>query len=122
MGLFGFSARKERLNWDHITTVEALESAYSNSSERAQLFFKHSTRCPVSAMALNAFESNWKTEEAEIHFIDLLSYRDVSQRLAEISGVRHESPQVIVVKNGEVIYADSHDSINASRIETKLKR
>lgn len=121
MGLFGFSGRKERLPWKHLQSIEQLEQSFANS-DKPQLFFKHSTRCAVSTMALNSFESNWNSEDADINFIDLLSNRDVSNRLAEISGVRHESPQVIVVKNGEIIYAESHSSINAARIETRLKR
>lgn len=123
MGLFGFSGRKERvqLPWKQMESIEDLMNAISNT-ERPQLFFKHSTRCAVSAMALNAFESNWTSEDADINFIDLLSHRDVSLKLAELTGVRHESPQVIVIKDREIIYAESHSNINAGRIETRLKR
>lgn len=121
MGLFGFSGSRKRLPWKQVQTVEELVKAVSNT-EKPQLFFKHSTRCAVSAMALNAFESNWNNEDADINFIDLLAYRDVSLKLAEITGVKHESPQVIVIKDQEVIYAESHSNINVDRIETRLKR
>lgn len=123
MGLFGFAGRKERIQlpWKQVNSVEELVSAVSNT-EKPQLFFKHSTRCAVSAMALNAFESSWTNEDVDINFIDLLAHRDVSLKLAEMTGIRHESPQVIVIKDREIIYAESHSNINSGRIETRLKR
>jgi bacillithiol system protein YtxJ len=74
-------------------------------------------------MALNTFESEWTETEgnAELYYIDLLKNRDVSNRLAELSKIRHESPQVIVFKGNNVIYSASHSGINANEIKKIIK-
>ena len=120
MGLFSFSKkpRSSRLNWINIETVEELKDAISNTEDTSGLFFKHSTRCNISAMALNGFESQWEEDEkCNLYFIDLIAHRDVSNTLSELTGVEHQSPQVILVKNNEAIYTASHNGITAREIK-----
>jgi bacillithiol system protein YtxJ len=122
MSLFSFSSTpKKVLAWKQLTTIDELSALLQ--TDKPQLFFKHSTRCSISSMALSRFEQQWSSENelCELNFIDLLNYREVSNELADQSGVMHQSPQVILIKNGKVIYDASHSAINAFEIESILK-
>jgi len=123
MGLFSFSKKSEqsKINWNHITTVEELNQAIADTDNVTGIFFKHSTRCSISSMALNRFESSWEQDDnSKLYFIDLISNRDVSNSISELMGVMHQSPQVIVVKNGKEIYNASHNGISASDIKNSI--
>lgn len=126
MGLFSRSPKteKKQLPWIHVQSVDQLNEIVKTTFDKPVLLFKHSTRCGVSAMALNTFELTWSTENelCELYFVDLLNHRDVSNEIAELTGVRHESPQVIVLKGSEIVYDATHSSIDARRIESILKK
>jgi bacillithiol system protein YtxJ len=120
MGLFSMNKkpRPSKLNWINITTAEELKQAIAETENVSGLFFKHSTRCSISAMALNSFESQWEHDEkCELYFIDLIAHRDVSSALAELTGVEHQSPQVVLVQNKEAVYDTSHNGISARSIK-----
>jgi len=88
-----------------------------------QLFaiFKHSTRCSVSRMALKQFENEFDlAEEVDTYFLDLLEYRDVSNEIASRFQVEHQSPQLILIKDGKAIYDVSHSAIDAVELKGKL--
>ena len=123
MGFFSPS-KKIQLPWISITSVEQLEEILHNVGSKPVLLFKHSTRCSISIMALNSFESKWELsdEECEIYFIDLLKHRDVSNGIEALTGIIHQSPQAIVVRGKEVIYDATHSSIDAKRIESIIKK
>lgn len=118
MGLFSSFNSPSSFPWKHIVSVGELEDIFNQNDDKAHLFFKHSTRCSISSMALREFEQKWDQgqTEFELYFIDLLKHRDVSNRLAELSGVQHQSPQVIVVKGDKMLLTASHDRISASQI------
>ncbi len=122
MGLFS-SRPKTVFPWTQITSDKQLVAAFEESNEKPILFFKHSTRCSISSMALSRFEQNAEqlNEICALYFIDLMEFRQVSNKLEEISNVMHQSPQVIVVKNREVIYTETHSSIDAKEIERQLR-
>lgn len=104
-------------NWINLVSVEQLNQVLNDHSKSTKLFFKHSTRCSISSMALKFFESDWKnTEEVECYFVDLIAYRDVSNAIAKLTNIEHQSPQVIVLKENSVVYNASHQSINAEKI------
>ena len=72
-------------------------------------------------MALARFESSWEQDDnCELYFIDLIAHRDVSNALSELTGVLHQSPQVIVVKNNKEIYNNSHNGISSSDIKNSI--
>mgnify|MGYP000852340192 CR=1 FL=1 len=73
--------------------------------------------------AIKSFENNWTTENTicTLYYLDLLKHRDVSNEIAQLTGVLHQSPQVIVIKGSEIVYSESHGSIDVRRIEQKLK-
>jgi len=122
MGLFGFGQRKSTLDWNQLESVQELENLLAERDGKPRVFFKHSTRCSISAMALNNFESSWKGAPDTLYFIDLIRFREVSNALAAGTDVRHESPQAIVVRDGNVIYQASHSSIDARKIEHLLEK
>jgi bacillithiol system protein YtxJ len=104
-----------KINWLALTDKEQLENIIKISIAKPVLIFKHSTRCGISRMVLKNFESDYDIPENEIdmYFLDLLEYRTLSNDISEKFKVAHQSPQVLVIKKGEVIYHDSHDSITA---------
>jgi monothiol bacilliredoxin len=123
MGLFSSSESKESFPWTRIESIDQLNEVLLNVSDRPKLLFKHSTRCGVSSMALNSFENQWEsgTEICDLYFVDLLRNRDVSNEIAEITGIMHQSPQAIIIKGKEIIYDATHSSIDSRKIQTLLK-
>lgn len=131
MGLFDNflkSADKEKssvkINWEPLSDKAQLEAIIIISSSKPVLIFKHSTRCGISRMVLKNFESDFDIPETEIdmYFLDLLNYRALSQDISTKFNVMHQSPQVLVIKNGQVIYHDSHDYISVNNIKEILKK
>lgn len=105
------------LPWIEITSVDQLNQLWSENLTQPTIFFKHSTRCSISSMTLRIFERSWLVDDTQLFFIDLIANRDVSNLLAELSHIEHQSPQVIVTKNNTVIYHNSHGTIDAETIQ-----
>ncbi len=120
MGLFG--SHTASVPWIQLTSIEQLDEVIAQSFTKPVLLFKHSTSCSISNMTLNRFETKWKAdpESCICVFLDLLAYRPVSNAIAEKTGVRHESPQAILLKNGEVAYSASHAYIDPIEIQSLL--
>jgi bacillithiol system protein YtxJ len=107
-----------QLTWQSIQSDADLDLALQRSHEKPVVIFKHSTRCPVSSMALRLFEHEWSygPDQVEPFFLDLIAFRPISNRIAQELAVDHESPQLIVVKNGRAIYDRSHNAISAGAL------
>ena len=117
----GFFTKKKALNWIQLTEASQIDEALIKSIEQPILFFKHSTRCSISSMALSRFEENWNAEnKCAIYFLDLIAYRELSNLLAEKTHVFHQSPQVIVINNEQVVYHESHSNIRVQEIENLI--
>jgi bacillithiol system protein YtxJ len=106
--------KKVKIDWIALNSIEQLDSVLNNS-EKTSVLFKHSTRCAISSGVLRQFET--KNEELngklDFYFLDLLNFRDISSAIAEKFQVFHQSPQAVVVKNGETVADGSHyDIIN----------
>ena len=120
MGLFnsifgsGNSGSESHLNWNHLTDVRQLDTIKSNSVTKPQLLFKHSTRCGISRMVLSQFEKTFDFNEQafDLYYLDLLQYRPISNEVSELFGVYHQSPQLLIIKNGVVVAHASHADIN----------
>ncbi len=120
MGLFSKSSTPiSSFPWKEITSVEEFNEMLNAPTEKAKLFFKHSTRCSISSMALKGFEREWNvsSNDFELYFVDLIAHRDISNAIAAESHVEHQSPQVVVWRNGEVVYNASHHHIDAQKIQ-----
>lgn len=112
-------SNKKDFNWVSLNVLEQLEDIVTTSYEKTVVIFKHSTRCSISRFALNSFENefNYPKEKIELFYLDLLVHRDISNEIARKFGVEHQSPQILVIKNGRAIYSASHESINAGILE-----
>lgn len=103
---------KKALPWQPLTTTEEVDALIRRSGSRPQLLFKHSSSCGISGMVLRMFETSFEDfEAADMHFLDLHRYRQVSHAVAERTGVPHQSPQLLILKNGKVVAAASHGAI-----------
>lgn len=123
MGLFSFGKRSETAPmWLELTAEDQLDDLINQSTERAVLLFKHSTRCSISSMAKKRLESNWDLSEEDIIpvYLDLIRYRPVSNLIAERFDVIHESPQILILKNGRQVYNASHEQISVDAIKSNL--
>lgn len=124
--LFGESNSKDtptsNVEWNALTEIKQLDDIIQDSAETPAILFKHSTRCAISRMALKTFESNYNIAEGEAkpYYLDLLQHRDISNEIATIFHVEHQSPQVLVVKDGVVVYHASHGDIDAEAVKAKL--
>lgn len=109
--------------WQEINSGLDIEKIKEASHGKPVLIFKHSTTCPISSAAKDRIERNWSDlhENVEPFFLDLLSHRDLSNAIADEFAVRHESPQILLIKNGACVYDESHFGIRASSIKSELE-
>ena len=110
------------INWNILESAQQLEQLDGKSSDTPFAIFKHSTRCVISSSAKRNLEAEWTLTDQElpIYHLDLLAHRSISAAIAEKYQIPHESPQLLVIKNGEVIYHASHHSIQASTLQQVL--
>ena len=103
------------MNWNKLTTAAQIDEIKALSSQKPVFIFKHSTRCSISSMSLDRLQRNWKAEDADKitpYYLDLIAYRAVSDQIAKDFGVAHESPQILVIREGKVVYHESHYGIS----------
>lgn len=101
------------MKWTILEDLQQLDEI--KSSSQPSLIFKHSTRCSISMMAKKRFELDWDAlpENMNLYFLDLIRYREISNTIAEVFNVHHESPQLLLIKDGECVYEASHGEISA---------
>jgi bacillithiol system protein YtxJ len=99
-----------------ITSVEELEELFAKSNEKPVALFKHSTTCPISASVYHEVQN----VDGEINVVIVQAARNVSNEIAARTGIRHESPQAIVLKDGKAVYHASHYDITAEEVSSKL--
>jgi len=108
------------MKWTLLENKEQLQEI--QSSDQYSLIFKHSTRCSISMMAKKRFELDWDAlpENINLYFLDLIRYREISNTIADIFDVHHESPQLLLIKDGECIYESSHGEISAEETAEQI--
>lgn len=133
MGLFDKVFKSERdivkkeieeVPWHALTESRQLEEIEQESQDLPVVIFKHSTRCGISRMVLNNFERGYdlpKDKQVKLYFLDLIANRDISNEVASRFGVRHESPQMIILKNKEVVHHASHHSVDLEDVKAQIK-
>ncbi len=118
--MFGSNEEKQsvsKVGWIPLTDFGQLNEIIDLSTEKPVLIFKHSTRCSISRMVLKQFENEFDLQDKVIpYFLDLLEFRNVSNEIASRFGVMHQSPQIILVKDGKAVYNASHESIDISKL------
>ena len=116
MGLFDAFFRDEKNVWlgPKLEDMAQLDILMTNSFSTPQLIFKHSTRCSISRFVLNTFIANYgySSQDFGAWYLDLLAYRSISNVIAQRLDVLHESPQLIIIKNGKTLESASHENIN----------
>ena len=129
MGIFDKVFKSERdivkkeiveVPWHPLTQMEQLDEIAEESKKQPVVIFKHSTRCGISRMVLGNFERDFdlpKDGDYKLYFLDLLSNRDISNQVAARFGVQHESPQMLILKDGKVVKHESHHSINLETVK-----
>ncbi|MCU7695040.1 bacillithiol system redox-active protein YtxJ [Haoranjiania flava] len=108
------------MNWHKLENTEQIKDIINHSFDKPQVIFKHSTSCGISSVALNRFEKSTDVPEADFHFLDLRKYREVSNAVTSTFHVMHESPQVLVIRDGQCIYHESHYSIDMFEVSRAL--
>jgi bacillithiol system protein YtxJ len=112
------------MNWRVLNSEEQLDQIREESKESPILIFKHSTRCSISRTVLDRLERNWNMNEmnhVKTYFLDLISYRLVSNGVADRFEVQHESPQVLIIQKGKATMAKTHLAIDYASIRDALK-
>jgi bacillithiol system protein YtxJ len=104
------------MKWNELTSKEQLCEIKERSKERPQVIFKHSTRCGISSVAKSRLEKWQPTEVFDFYYLDLIRYRPLSDIVAKQFHVFHESPQVLVIRNGQCVYDESHLGISLQDI------
>jgi bacillithiol system protein YtxJ len=118
---FGMS----NIPWNRLEQEKQLDELKEQSAQKVQLIFKHSTRCSISAMALERLERGWRpelNESIQAYYLDLINYRPLSDLIAEKFEVRHESPQVLLIHKGDCSFDSSHFQISMDAISLAIKK
>jgi len=114
-------SQKSNVNWIPLTNLAQLNDIENMSNVKPIVIFKHSTRCSISRFALKQFEREYDLDKTvDAFFLDLIEHRDVSNEIANKFGVYHESPQLILIKNGKAVYDVSHSDISAEALKSKV--
>lgn len=110
-----------KMDWNQLTESVQLDEIVEQSKAKPVLIFKHSTRCIISRTVLKNFEKEFNLDEKVIpYYLDLLEYRPISNEIASRFNVIHQSPQLLVIKDGMCIYNTSHESIEVNKLITIL--
>jgi bacillithiol system protein YtxJ len=119
--VFGSSENEKpsKVGWRILTDLGQLNEIIELSHQQPVLIFKHSTRCSISRFALKNFENEYdfSEEELQAYFLDLLEFRSISNEIANRFEVMHQSPQILLIKDGKCIYQESHDGVEVSSLK-----
>lgn len=106
------------INWIPLESSQQLDEIVKLSSSTPCLVFKHSTRCSISSMAKSRLEKSWdfSGEDLKPYYLDLIQFRSISNEIAERFGIHHESPQILLIRNGACTYDASHLDISVAEL------
>ena len=110
------------LNWIQLESFDQIEQIKERSFKVPCLIYKHSTRCGICSISKYRLEDDWDfgPEQMEAYYLDVLLFRPVSLQIAETFQVHHESPQVLLIVNGECIYDASQLDISLAELHEGL--
>jgi len=127
MGLFDLfkggeetsSKESKAVKWIPFETEDQLETLVSMSKVRPQIIFKNSISCGISGIVLRSFQSNYTLdpEQADLYLLHIQDNRKLSSMISEQFGIRHESPQLLIIRNGDVVCQASHGGITNISVE-----
>ncbi len=106
------------MNWIALQDYSQINKSLSQGDNF--IVFKHSTRCSISSLVMHRFEQKFFLEGLKTFYLDLISYRSISNQLAIDFKVEHQSPQVLFIQNGICAYHASHHFIDIDEINAKI--
>lgn len=118
----GEAKRTSLVNWVALTDMSQLDEIIEESKNNSVMILKHSTRCSISLMAKNNLDKTWDIEHSELktYYLDLLKFRPISNQLAETFNVHHQSPQILIIKDGVCDYSATHSAIDTRSIKKNI--
>ena len=110
------------INWSLLTREEQIQEIVEESKQAPVVIFKHSTSCSISATAKGRLERQWADNNiaAKPYYLDLLAYRPISNQLARTFAIAHESPQLLLIRDGICVYDASHLGIRLDEVKKHL--
>ncbi|MFZ4427679.1 MAG: bacillithiol system redox-active protein YtxJ [Saprospiraceae bacterium] len=110
-------------HWKVLYQPEQIDQLREASYRKPVIIFKHSTRCGISAHAKFRLESAWdfSADVLDFYYLDLIAYRPISNQIAEDFGITHQSPQIILLRNGKAVFDTSHHQISVPVIQEVLE-
>ena len=116
------NSNSSNINWTQLEDLGQLNEIITLSEEMPVIIFKHSTRCSISRMALKNFENEYDLgDNVAAYFLDLISFRDISNEIASRFNVVHQSPQLLLIVGGKSVYDVSHSAIDAQELKSKIQ-
>ena len=104
------------MKWIHLSDEGQLAEIIDRSKHKPQVIFKHSTRCSISSVAYQRLQKAQQPDGFDFYFLDLLAHRPLSNKVAETFQVHHESPQILLIKDGRCVFDESHLGISMNDI------
>jgi bacillithiol system protein YtxJ len=116
------NSNSSNIDWIPLEDLGQIEEIITLSEQKLVIIFKHSTRCSISRMALKNFENEYDLgENVTAYFLDLISFREVSNEIASRFNVVHQSPQLLLIMGGKSVYDVSHSAIDAQELKSKIQ-
>jgi len=115
-------AQEAFINWLHLINIDQIKQIRSLSKSETVFIFKHSTRCGISKMVIKRFENMFdeSMSNVKVYYLDLLNYRDVSDKVGVTFNVIHQSPQLLIIKNEVSVFNASHQDITIIKLQDYL--
>jgi len=104
------------VHWIHLTSEDQLQKIVVKSQEKPQVIFKYSSCCHLSEIVFQRLQKNCCPGDVDFHFLDLTNYNPISEKVSEVFGVSHQSPQILVINEGQCIFHESHPEISLEGI------
>jgi len=108
------------MNWINLTTSQQVDDIKQKSFQRPQVIFKHSTHCSISNMVLNRLNRSDIPDNIDFYYLDLIAHKDISLKIANDFQIPHQSPQILIIKEGNAVYEESHMAISMDEITERV--
>ena len=111
------------MEWIELKEESQLDKIVEESKTNPVVIFKHSIRCSISAAAHGRIERDWNKEKMKaikFYYLDIINNRSISNKIAEVLNVPHESPQVFIIEDGKCKYTAAHMSISYKALKELL--
>ncbi|MBL56041.1 MAG: bacillithiol system redox-active protein YtxJ [Flavobacteriales bacterium] len=111
------------MDWINLNSEEQINEIDEKSFTKTQIIFKHSTRCSISLFAKKILLREYNQDvqsKADVFYLDLIAFRQISNKIASKYHVVHESPQILVIKKGRCVFHASHSEVSFDKAFAQL--